>query len=359
MDIFFVLSGFLITSILLRSKGTPDPYIPFLARRAVRIMPPYFLTLAVVTCTCGIFSPSQFSQSSSVFWGHAFFHSGMTGNMEFLGRVLGVLRGAAKPPNVFSPHLLPTISPGFGSYSFTGTLAHFWSVSIEEWYYVLWAPIVLIFKRRSIVIFGCFLVLLSLACRWFGFENSQWYFNFVCRLDVLAIGGLLALWHERRATVSEKAQMRGDRCLAAGAGVAIAFLSVLLFCAKPILGREIRESIPFAAFGSLCLAVSTAGILAIILHRSPKTLSHVLAHPSVVYIGRRSYMMYLIHVPVYVALTWALPGKLWMTAIVSLALTIGLAAASWRFFESPLLSWRDHPKVAGPQEYRLGFSAGS
>jgi peptidoglycan/LPS O-acetylase OafA/YrhL len=347
VDIFFVLSGFLITSILLRLKGRPDPYIPFLGRRAARIMPPYFLVLLLVAVVAGAASPAQISRSVPLLWKHAFFALSMAQNMDYLSRIWSVVSGSASLQPLFTHSPLPVGLPGLTAFNVSSAVSHLWSVSVEEWYYVLWAPVVLLFRRTAITATACLLILLALCCRSFGFGGPEWHFNFLCRFDALAVGGLLALWIEQRHSLAEKAQLFGDRVLQCVSTVMAGCLALLLFQIRPFLGHEIRDSVAFAAFGPLLIAVTVAGIMATLLNGSSGASlpCKTLRLKPLVYIGRRSYMLYLTHVPVYVAVSLLFPlsygilgARLWLIAVLSAALSFGIAVASWRFFESPILA---------------------
>ncbi len=350
VEIFFVLSGFLITSILLAQKDTRNAYLPFLKRRAVRIMPPYFLVLLLIVVLFWATDRKQISSALLVLWTNIFFWFSMQDNLRYFERTLKVLSGTSHPLPLFARSTLTPNLSGVTSFDFRTSVGHFWSVSVEEWYYVLWAPVVLILRRSSVAIAGIFLIIFAFLIRWLGFHDWEWYVNFLCRCDMLAVGGLLALWMERRSSVPQGKQLLSDRLLRWASAGSAACLGLLLLHLWPFLGKDIRGSVSFAAFGPLLISLTVAGVLAIVLNESLSNnpLCRVLRSTPLVYVGRRSYMIYLVHVPVYIlfarifSLSSDAPGiRLWMVAVTSVGFTLVFAALSWRFFESPILSLRD------------------
>ena len=360
VEIFFVLSGFLITSILLPLKTKPHPYIPFLERRAARIMPPYFLVLLIVAMVYWagtVLRPGDnptFPQATPVLARNLVFASSMSGNVQYLWRTWRVLTGAIHAVPILARTPLSPNLPGISSFDFPTAVGHFWSVSVEEWYYVLWAPVVLLLKRSGVVVTGILLIVFAFFVRWFGFSNWEWYVNFLCRCDMLAVGGLLALWIEKRAGLSQEARHIGDRVLQGISLVALGGLTLLLSRLWPFLGKDIRSTVSFACFGPLLIALIVAGLLAVLLNGSlsRQLPCRVLRLPPLVYIGRRSYMLYLVHVPIYILVARIFPLapdaaglRSWTVAMASSVLSLAMAALSWRFFESPILSYRDRQSV--------------
>jgi peptidoglycan/LPS O-acetylase OafA/YrhL len=164
VDLFFVLSGFLITGILLDVKGRPASLRSFYARRALRIFPIYYLLLAVLYFVLPWF-------------GHA-------------------LRGAAaKQPAWFWLHGSNILTARAGWPD--RPVAHLWSLSIEEHFYLVWPALVLWLRPRPLL-----LVLLATICGAAGLRvlllragasPDAVFVLTPCRIDSLAMGGVLAL----------------------------------------------------------------------------------------------------------------------------------------------------------------------
>jgi len=336
VDIFFVLSGFLITSILLRMKTTARPYRTFYARRIRRIFPPYYLLLAAVL---GAAALSGETPSRSA-WYYVCFLSSLTGTSAAIHRAGAVLTGQVGVYSLLGHSVLPASQVGDLPVSIGGCLTHLWSLSVEEWFYVIWAPLVLTASRALIAIAIVLITVAAFLLRCLGFDDNSWYFMFVCRLDTLAVGAALALWYSRRGEVSERMRRSGDAIVSAAAVAAALLLLALLVRIRPVLGHEIRCSPLFAAFGTPLIGIATAGAIAWILRHqsSPHPLCRVLRSRPMVFVGTVSYTVYLVHVPMYYFATKLVPGSDWLSSGLAILLSLTVAAASWKYIESPLLS---------------------
>lgn len=159
VDLFFVLSGFLITGILFDSKGSRHYFRTFYARRALRIFPLYYgLLFAVFAVPLPAWAPAS---EQAWFWFYG---------VNFL-RVLG----------------------GPGS---CGSLEHFWSLAVEEHFYLAWPLIVLLFRRATLLWISGLTPLVALAFRTYFVlrgEMTAAYMLTPCRIDAMAVGSFLAL----------------------------------------------------------------------------------------------------------------------------------------------------------------------
>jgi peptidoglycan/LPS O-acetylase OafA/YrhL len=153
VDIFFVLSGYLITSILLGLKNKKTPYKTFYSRRAIRIFPPYIIITIVCIAMARLSHRSPRLLTPSFLLEQIFFLQAYTqSNWLFIKEFFFHLRWyAAHAPSFLQyAHNLPVgivgLKPALG-----GPASTFWSLSIEEYFYLVWAPIVLR-CRRSVVV---------------------------------------------------------------------------------------------------------------------------------------------------------------------------------------------------------------
>ena len=345
VDVFFVLSGFLITSILLALKTRPHPYKVFYVRRILRIFPPYY----AVTFLIFLIAMVQHDASS---W-HAY-----AGKLLFLqsfdneSLVMHQLR-SGHIVNPFSAQPLPPgLDIGFSVGPFISSLGPTWSLSIEEWFYILWAPVVLRVRRGALGPICIAVCVAALLVRWFGFLGFPTYFDFFSRIDMLLYGALLALWMERRKALSSAAQKRGDSMLLAGSLISGVLLLSILFAIRPVLGYEIRDNITFSVFGLPLMGVCLAGILSYILRYAggENFLSVFLRLRPLVVVGTVSYTLYLVHVPVYflahqAADLMGIPsmtfGAALAIAVISGGLSLGVARLSFKYFEAPILKYKD------------------
>ncbi|QNI34661.1 acyltransferase [Alloacidobacterium dinghuense] len=339
VEIFFVLSGYLITTNLLALRGTSGAYKKFYLRRVRRIFPPYFLTVAA--CALFFFAFRRLDVRTILL--HAAFLPSFVHTGEILRQAAISLRHF-NFPSLFQSAPLETVTPGVEPHSMTNALCAMWSLSVEEWFYILWAPIVLLFGRAGIIFATIPAFLIGFVLRWLNHAQGRfWYTEFFCRFDLLAMGALLALWLYFRKDSSQLDAKRGDRILW---GLGLASFLALVFLVnsiRPVMGREIRDSALFAAFGTVLIGITVAsGIAFLVLSGSePRLLSRVLGSRVAVWVGRRSYMIYLAHIPWYwvvCAILGSASYSGWTAAITALVLTLVTAALSWKYVEAPLLS---------------------
>src|SRR6266699_4069882 len=132
VNLFFVLSGFLITGILTDSKGSQHYFRNFYARRALRIWPLYYLVLFVAFVVGPLFAPSMRPTAVSVWPAFVFYVQ----NIVFANR---------------------------GTYPFG--LGATWSLAVEEQFYLTWPVMVFLFKKRTLAVVSALLVVVSLSLR--------------------------------------------------------------------------------------------------------------------------------------------------------------------------------------------------
>ena len=351
VELFFVLSGFLITSILLQLKGKPHPYKIFYARRILRIFPPYYAAFVLIIAIA-ILQGDHFSWSKMI--GKAFFLQSFGKSPVVFAHIFHTLQGKLPFPNPLFRKDLPEAMHGFSVHGgFSKSFVPTWSLSVEEWFYILWAPAVLHFRRKALVVICLITCLSALLIRWLGFLGFDSYFDFFSRIDVLMGGALLALWVEHRRTLPKQTQQNRDAMLLWFSAACSLLLGVILFHGRPILGRDIREDLLFMTFGLPLLVMGFSGILNHIIQHagSDRLLSRFLRFKPFVAIGTISYTLYLVHVPMFFLVNEAaahfgiLPmqshSKALFIAIASFLLSLGVAQTSFRYFETPILKYKD------------------
>jgi peptidoglycan/LPS O-acetylase OafA/YrhL len=260
---------------------------------------------------------------------------------------------SAHIPNPFAAQPLPPgLDFGFAVGPFMSSTAPTWSLSIEEWFYILWAPLVLRLPRRVLGPICLAVCVAALLIRWFGFLGFYTYFDFLSRIDMLLYGALLALWMEHRKTLSPTAQRRGDRVLLVATGICGALLLSILFAIRPVLGREVRDSITFTVFGLPLLGFCLSGMLSYVMRNagSERFLNLFLRLRPLVVVGTVSYTLYLVHVPFYFLAHQAFDlmgidtmpfGTALPISVISGALSLVVAQLSFKFFETPILKYKD------------------
>jgi peptidoglycan/LPS O-acetylase OafA/YrhL len=306
LDMFFVLSGFLITALLLqeqRRAGAID--IPaFYQRRALRLFPALALVVVahlIYALIAGLPRELEFSSLLSI----VFYYS----NWQM-----------ALAPKDF-----------LGGPVFAEGLQHLWSLSVEEQFYLVWPLLVLLVGRRWRLRaqVGALLVVIVAV----GVHRAAQYHAGVpwsavvvrtdTRADAPLVGALLAfVWAARR----EPLRLLGP---AAWAG-ALALLPILAWA--PING-------PFLYYGGLSLIDWSCGAIVLAAIDGRWTGNRLFRLGYFVRSGRISYGLYLWHLPIYAVVrrygSHDLAG-----AALALALTAAFALASWRFLEQPALRWK-------------------
>jgi peptidoglycan/LPS O-acetylase OafA/YrhL len=321
VDLFFVISGYLITTILLGMRGSPGYFKNFYMRRTLRIFPPYYTFLLI--CLVFALLNRNYQLSGRLWTALVLYGTSLAATQPWYSGAISRLPSPADAIDVT------------------------WSLSIEELFYLLWAPAVRFLKRRDLILLGLAAVVLAPAMRWLTHlpNQSVEYSFFPARMDALALGSLLALLKSSKR-----------RFLVPGwsviTGMAASLCALLLTPDPRVNGR-------FAVFGYSLVAVTMTLILAFVLDHagSDNPICRVLRSDLLVRAGTISYTFYLLHLFVISVIRqslghlllshWALNRTLQLTG--SLAVTFVLAQISWRYFESPILRLKSR-FVAGRAE---------
>jgi peptidoglycan/LPS O-acetylase OafA/YrhL len=289
VQLFFVLSGFLITRILLRGTPTAAFIGGFYIRRALRLFPLYYLVLAIVA----IFSAEvrdawlYYSFYGANFW--------VAANMKW------------------------------------GTLTHFWTLAVEEQFYIIWPFVVLFCSRRLLT---CICVFLIAAAPIFRFALASKFAVVLLpgSFDCLACGSLLAVIGPR--------PLRPSRMMVASLILGLTIVPWPITSAISALYPTLL--LPFFFYLISGAARGFGGVT-----------GAVLSSPALRYIGRISYGLYVLHFPINL---WLVPYFTHLTkhgsvaGIIASATTFGLAALSWHYFEGPIN--RRRGAVVGALLYR-------
>jgi peptidoglycan/LPS O-acetylase OafA/YrhL len=232
----------------------------------------------------------------------------------------------------------------------------YWSLSIEEYFYLLWAPIVLRCSRSTIVRIAIAVCIVEMLIRWID-GTAMAYFSLLCRFDALLYGALLAL-------LFDEWRRRGIPRWAASSFASVLFIScagiaLILYAIRPFIGREIRASVLFVVFGISLISIAFSALMGLVLLRSggPSWLARTLRFRVLLFLGTISYTMYLVHViaGAIVSKVAAATHRHLPEAILASLLTILIAYVSWHWLEKPLLRWKDRrfPNAPHPDEPTL------
>jgi peptidoglycan/LPS O-acetylase OafA/YrhL len=324
VDLFFVLSGFLITGILYDAKGGPGYYRTFYARRTLRIFPLYY---AFVFFTLNLAPRLWMDTELGRVANRALEEHGQLWYWLYLSNVHFVQEQGFPQPN----------------------LAVTWSLAIEEQFYLVWPLVVAALGRRPLMWTSAALAAVALGVRVAlvsaGADPTAPYMLPFCRMDALAAGAFVAL---ALRDPGDQARLRGWAPFAAVAAAAI-FL-VGWFAEDPLDGGTWTKP-GMQTAGYTLLAVAFAAVVALVALDASARLSRVLSMPILRTFGQYSYALYLFHVPVrrfirdeYFPVadfpTWMgspLPGQL-LFYVVATAPAFLLAWLSWHALERPVLA---------------------
>lgn len=309
VDLFFVLSGFLITGILYDTQGNAHYYRTFYLRRSLRIFPTYYLFLGLVAFV-GVLLGVRWTA------GHALF-------LVYLG-----YPGALILPNLIQ---IPYIR-----------LIHLWSLSLEEQFYLLWPFLILTLSTSRRILRLCLgLICLALTMRLLiwgnGWLDGKWAYMFLpFRIDSLALGAALAVL--ARGSSFQRVMKMAPYVLL----LASAILGVLLAFS---LNTRPTEAPQIWTLGFTLNALISGSLLLLAL-RPTGILVRLFNTKFLRKFGKYSYEMYLYHFPLAAILEPLRPAMILHSEFISkLVFVLGsllvnymVAKASFEFFESPILN---------------------
>ena len=313
VDVFFVISGFVITLTLLREHGRTGriALVDFWRRRFWRLMPAMVAAVALAA-VCNLLVRS-------------------TGVRSFAEQTLFTL----------------TYTYNLGQYAQDRgggqILSHMWSLGVEEQFYLFWAPLLAVLlgvavtrrdRVRAVALVLAVFLAARLATGAFLGEIAAFYLPWA-RFHQLVIGALLAV------VLHGKTPGRLERAAAMPSVALAALVPLLVFS---LVVEDLRAT--WLMFGGTTLVALLSAVLVAHTYVDTRSvLRDVLSWAPVVWVGQRSYGIYVFHYPVEVTLRQTSLPDVW-TVPVMLAIVLPLSAASYRWLETPLRR-RGH---ATPQE---------
>lgn len=319
VDFFFVLSGFLITGILIEAKGAPHYFKNFYARRVLRIFPVYYAFLFLFFVVLPIVKPPAaggpfdgWNVSQWWFWAYL-------SNLQIL----------------------------FPAWPRPEPLSHFWSLAVEEQFYLFWPAVVLLTSRKGLIRTCVAFMIISVALRiWLqttGINPTAGYRITPARLDTLGTGALLAIlvrdpvWWVRIRRIAPAAIIA---CLIGLVVVSIPTRSML------------QTGFLVQAIGYTLLAIIGASLIVFSIDpgSAKKRIVGFLSTPFMRFLGKYSYAMYIFHFPLawflenagfgvnrYPAIAGShIPGVI-VFSVMTAGLTALAALISWNLFEKHFL----------------------
>lgn len=320
VDMFFVLSGFLITSILLRTKKQPGYFKKFYARRILRIFPLYYSAIALIFLAMPLLSPEQ-STAARAIWPWYFLY------LQNWGNALNLI------PTLFSIGIT-------------------WSLAIEEQFYLFWPSVVYRLENKKLAWVAGLLALFALGLRLLIVSrfrklldyNKFFYFSTITRLDSLLLGALLALAFQSQPV------KKWLKALAAPVFL-LSFGLVVAFAARRPDSPLVDNYLMYTYGYSLIALASAALIVALTSYPPEGLLRRLFRGKFLHFLGQYSYAIYLLQTIPLLLFQRLLQNSQgfgnWMAynLLVPLA-CFGLALLSWHLLEKRMLTLKKYFEYA-------------
>ena len=294
VDLFFVLSGFLITGILLDTKQSKGYFKNFYARRCLRIWPLYYAVLFFMFIVVPIVRPSEanavFGARSAPWWSYLFF---------------------------LQNFLVPVPSMA------TGPLGVTWSLAVEEQFYLFWPLIVRFCEESQLRKITIAVICISPALRFYlSTRGVEIYSNPFCRWDGLMAGALLALLLRTPGFVGSKLVNR-------------AWIALLVTISLALISESFQTkwiTFSLTAFASLSFVY-------LALYSRQRWLQSILNNRFLTYSGTISYGIYLLQkIPLDAVKTFHWENHYILALPITAMTTYLMATLSWNFLEKPFLN---------------------
>ncbi len=297
--IFFVLSGFLITRLLLKesvNKPIKQCFKEFYIRRSLRIFPIYYLFLI----------------------------------MMYSINIAGVQSYG------IAPWLYTTNLYIFNQNSWIGPYSHLWTLAVEEQFYFIWPFLVLFLKERTRALIALFIsvIIMSLSARFFlfinDFSSTQINVHSLTSIHCFAIGALVAL-----GNINYNKQLKY-------AGYPMLVTGILLYYGS----YYIFNAAAFAVINQLAIGLAAAGLIIRALYSDIK--QNILHNKLTIHLGKISYGIYLYHniivanyadIAKYLGIETG--TSIYIKIALSLLFTLSIAELSYRLIEEPVLRFKN------------------
>lgn len=318
VTIFFVLSGYLITGILIRewNKTGSIDLKRFWIHRIRRLFPAIVFMVATVLVVCAFLAPDLLTKLRRDLFAALFWFT----NWWYIFQDVSYFEAMGAPSPV----------------------THFWSLAIEEQFYLVWPPVLLLLfsvklKRRGIqrIVLALAVVSVVLMAVLYvpGGDPSRVYYGTDTRAFSLLIGAFLAF-----AFPVHRMRGLGRHGLAPATRKAVGYGGIVACIALVVLMFAIDSYSPFMYYGGLLLASVLAGVMVIAAVDPDNALTRFFSNEALVYIGKISYGIYIWHYPIILLMTdfnATLASPSWWYAL-EMAVVFAAAGFSYHFVEQPI-----------------------
>ncbi len=307
VDLFFLISGFLITFILIKEKqktGTVN-FPKFFMRRAIRIWPVYFLAIALAPLAIHLAK----SSSTPDYWANIFFYN-----------------------NFHAIYLKDTWVYPF---------AHFWSICVEEHFYLIW-PILIAFTPIKYLKNTFFILLTAtILFRLYAFLNHwnglELYLNTFARIDILIIGAMFALYYTHNELKLSLTKVQR---------ICLYLIFIFLFATQAVYETSSVVQTLFAKY----VYALIAGVGMVYFIFSDKQLIHIPFKKTWNYLGRISFGIYLFSnmlIPIIVQrfmYKWG-TQNMWVFFLLNVVLTLLISAVVYELYEKQFLKLKKYFEI--------------
>ena len=332
VDLFFALSGFLITGILFDTLHKPDFFRSFYIRRALRIFPLYYaiwIGLLLLTPVLHILW-NRYNLAMALYVGNLFIPAA---NAALHPQPSMVLYHSLRHPGVTHAILVD----------------HFWSLCVEEQFYLVWPAVLWLIRSHNALLRLCLAgaalsPLLRLAILHFSpqqLDTLGLYYPTYVRCDALLLGSALALWLRTPGGPSLP-RLKQTAAIALASSLVPLVLGILL--EKTSSRLPIQD--PFVCtLGYTLIAIASVSLLLLALYPGTRLAAMLQLRP-LVSIGRISYGLYIIHELIEPPMETLIPRLtrmhlLMLYPFLAFAVCWLLALISFRYLESPFLRLKD------------------
>lgn len=295
VTLFFVLSGFLITRILLVAKTKPGYFKNFYIKRTLRIFPLYYFFLVVFYFLLPLITHSQATPfKEQVYYWTYLQNFAMTFNW-------------------------PAVGPEY-----------YWSLAVEEHFYLFWPLVVLLLSLKNLRRVSIFICLFAIGLRYIMINKDfdVYYFTFT-RFDSLAIGALLATLETGNILVSKSRRYF--------TGILIITLPLMVLLSK--FSGEGAGTIQVIKYSIFSLAFMA--IIALLIDYSPRAIANrILSSPFFSYSGKISYGLYVWHPTTFLLCTTYMQLPVAVMFFISFGMAYLFASLSYYLLEKRFLDWK-------------------